>query len=62
MPVILRCAVCDKPVGYADTPCIVSDWEIHLVGGDGMFVDGDFHNEGGRGFWYNHEGCREKSP
>ena len=32
MPVIIRCSVCNKPIGYIDTPCIFSPRYIESNG------------------------------
>lgn len=39
MPVIIRCSVCNKPIGTVDTPCVCSNRYVQS-GGD-MTVCGD---------------------
>jgi hypothetical protein len=62
MPIILRCAVCDKPVGFIDTPIEFNERLINSgnTPGGGMFVDGDFDQDMSEGFRFIHDKCGAK--
>ena len=41
MPLIIRCSVCDKPIGTLETPAIFSERYIEMHGD--MIINGSYH-------------------
>ncbi|MFA5380031.1 MAG: hypothetical protein WC455_29995 [Dehalococcoidia bacterium] len=54
MPIIIRCEGCDKPIGWAETPCIFSPMLIEM--GGTIFVDGGMYEY--NGWFFVCEECR----